>query len=119
MISAKLPVLLFFAAVAVLATPLPPNPTTGDVNVLVELALTAANDYPVPLVDVNVSCDFTLDASGRVLSRGAFFDGGGVFRLRFAPARYRERLLLESEPENSGSRKSRTRPHRPTGTAAP
>ena len=84
--------LLLLAAAAVAlpvavstATTLPPNPTAGTVNVVVELALVAVNAYPVPLVDVIVTAAFTSDASGAVVSRGAFFDGGGVFRVRFAP----------------------------------
>jgi hypothetical protein len=49
----------------------------------IEITLTAENDYPSPYTNVEVWADFTLDA-GITLRRPAFWDGGRVWKIRFA-----------------------------------
>ena len=50
----------------------------------VDIALHAQRDYANPYTDVSVSADFTGPA-GETLRRPAFWDGGRVWRVRFAP----------------------------------
>ncbi len=49
----------------------------------VEIALTAANNYDNPYTDVDVWADFS-HANGDTLRRPAFWDGDGVWKIRFA-----------------------------------
>src|SRR6476620_5432357 len=49
----------------------------------IEITLTAERDYPSPYTDLEVWADFTHD-TGVTLRRPAFWDGGRVWRIRFA-----------------------------------
>lgn len=50
----------------------------------VDLQLQAQADVANPYTDVEVWADFTHQPSGRILRRPAFWDGGRVYRIRFA-----------------------------------
>ena len=50
----------------------------------IEIELTAALVHPDPYATVEVWADFR-SAGGELLRRPAFWDGGGTWRIRFAP----------------------------------
>jgi hypothetical protein len=50
----------------------------------VEIALTSSSTYSDPFEDVDVTATFTRPGS-KPISRPAFWDGGGIWRVRFAP----------------------------------
>lgn len=50
----------------------------------IELTLHASDEHPSPYPGVDVWADFTHAATGQVVRRPAFWDGGNVWRVRFA-----------------------------------
>jgi hypothetical protein len=59
----------------------------GPLWVAQELSFTSSPSAPYtsPFIDVDLYADFTHEASGRKIRRPAFWDGGGSWRVRFAP----------------------------------
>ncbi|MGA7303763.1 MAG: DUF4038 domain-containing protein [Rhodothermales bacterium] len=51
---------------------------------LVEILLTSSRDYAQPVTDVTVNADFH-GPDGSIISISGFWDGGRIYRVRFAP----------------------------------
>lgn len=60
------------------------EPDTAEVWRVVELAFNTQATYSNPFTDVTVSCQFIGPAGERLIISG-FYDGNGVWRVRFAP----------------------------------
>ena len=69
---------------------------------MIELALTAHEEYENPLTDVQVRAVFT-SPSGAEHTIAGFYDGGGIWRVRFRPKEAgRWRYRVTAEPHDEG-----------------